>query len=217
MHESEKWKWSRSFVSDSSRPHRLQPTRLLHPWDFPGKSTGVGCHCLIHVFTCYVFTITSLKKNELYLLLSNPYFLIVFKNIYIYFKIWLYWVLIVAHRIFRCSRWTLSCSFQTLSFSMCDLVPWPGIEPRPPALEALSFSHWTIILVPNPYWFFFFFFLTAQKGSPVQRWEEVVIAGIFVLFQLKKIMSIILSNFYVYWRSLIDNFYQAKIFLFLVC
>ena len=23
------------------------PTRLLHPWDFPGKSTGVGCHCLL--------------------------------------------------------------------------------------------------------------------------------------------------------------------------
>ena len=20
------------------------PTRLLRPWDFPGKSTGVGCH-----------------------------------------------------------------------------------------------------------------------------------------------------------------------------
>ena len=47
MHESEKWKWSRSVVSDSSRPHGLQPTRLLHPWDFPGKSTGVGCHCLL--------------------------------------------------------------------------------------------------------------------------------------------------------------------------
>ena len=29
------------------RPHRRQPTRLLHPWDFPGKSTGVGCHCLL--------------------------------------------------------------------------------------------------------------------------------------------------------------------------
>ena len=25
----------------------LEPTRLLHPWDFPGKSTGVGCHCLL--------------------------------------------------------------------------------------------------------------------------------------------------------------------------
>ena len=47
MHESEKWKWSRSVVSDSSRPHGLQPTRLLHPWDFPGKSAGVGCHCLL--------------------------------------------------------------------------------------------------------------------------------------------------------------------------
>ena len=46
MHESEKWK-CRSVVSDSSRPHGLQPTRLLHPWDFPGKSTGVGCHCLL--------------------------------------------------------------------------------------------------------------------------------------------------------------------------
>ena len=40
-HESEKWKWNRSVVSDSSWPHGLQPTRLLHPWDFPGKSTGV--------------------------------------------------------------------------------------------------------------------------------------------------------------------------------
>ena len=47
MHESEKWKWSHSVVSDSSRPHGPQPTRLLHPWDFPGKSTGVGCHCLL--------------------------------------------------------------------------------------------------------------------------------------------------------------------------
>ena len=44
MHESEKRKWSRSVVSNSSRPHGLQPTRLLCPWDFLGKSTGVGCH-----------------------------------------------------------------------------------------------------------------------------------------------------------------------------
>ena len=28
------------------RPHRLQPTRLPHPWDSPGKNTGVGCHFL---------------------------------------------------------------------------------------------------------------------------------------------------------------------------
>ena len=37
VHESEKWKWSHSVVSDSSWPHGLQPTRLLRPWDSPGK------------------------------------------------------------------------------------------------------------------------------------------------------------------------------------
>ena len=31
----------------TQRPHGLKPTRLLYPWDFPGKSTGVGCHCLL--------------------------------------------------------------------------------------------------------------------------------------------------------------------------
>ena len=49
MHESEKWKWSHSVISNSSWPHGLQPTRLLHPWDSPGKSTGVGYHCLLHL------------------------------------------------------------------------------------------------------------------------------------------------------------------------
>ena len=44
VQESEKWKWSHSVVSYSQRPHGLQPTRLLHPWDSPGKSTGVGWH-----------------------------------------------------------------------------------------------------------------------------------------------------------------------------
>ena len=34
-------------MSDSLRPHGLYPTRLLRPWNFPGKSTGVGCHFLL--------------------------------------------------------------------------------------------------------------------------------------------------------------------------
>ena len=34
-------------MSDSVQPHRRQPTRLPHPWDSPGKSTGVGGHCLL--------------------------------------------------------------------------------------------------------------------------------------------------------------------------
>ena len=42
-----KWKWSCSVVSDSLRSHGPWPARLLHPWDSPGKSTGVGCHFLL--------------------------------------------------------------------------------------------------------------------------------------------------------------------------
>ena len=55
--ESEKWKWSRSVVSNPQRTHGLEPTRLLRPWDFPGKSTGVGCHCLLQ------FSISGILKN----------------------------------------------------------------------------------------------------------------------------------------------------------
>ena len=38
---------SGGLVGKSLRPHRLQPARLLCPWDFPGKNTGVGCHFLL--------------------------------------------------------------------------------------------------------------------------------------------------------------------------
>ena len=34
-------------MSDSVWPHTRQPTRLLCPWDSPGKNTGVGCHFLL--------------------------------------------------------------------------------------------------------------------------------------------------------------------------
>ena len=36
----------RAVVSDSLLPHGLQPAKLLCPWNFPGKNTGVGCHFL---------------------------------------------------------------------------------------------------------------------------------------------------------------------------
>ena len=34
-------------MSDSVRPHRQPPTRLLCSWDSPGKNSGVGCHFLL--------------------------------------------------------------------------------------------------------------------------------------------------------------------------
>ena len=36
-----------SVVYDSLQPPGLQPTRLLCPWDSPGRNTGVGCHALL--------------------------------------------------------------------------------------------------------------------------------------------------------------------------
>ena len=39
--------FSRQVMSNSLWPRGLQPTRLLCPWDSPGKNAGVGCHFLL--------------------------------------------------------------------------------------------------------------------------------------------------------------------------
>ena len=36
-----------SVMADSLRPHGLEFTRLLYPWNFPGKNTGKGSHSLL--------------------------------------------------------------------------------------------------------------------------------------------------------------------------
>ena len=49
-------------MSDSVGPHRWQPTRLLCPWDSPGKNTGVGCHFLLQ---CLKVKVKSLSCAQL--------------------------------------------------------------------------------------------------------------------------------------------------------
>ena len=34
-------------ISSSFRPHGLKLSRILFPWDFPGKNTGMGCHSFL--------------------------------------------------------------------------------------------------------------------------------------------------------------------------
>ena len=47
-------------VSSSVQPHKRQPTRLLCPWDSPGKNTGVGCHFLLQgTHACLVALVLS--------------------------------------------------------------------------------------------------------------------------------------------------------------
>ena len=57
---------SKSFQSSPTvQPHRLKPSRLLCPWDSPGKNTGMGCHSLLQgVFP---------KGIQLVSLMSNPH------------------------------------------------------------------------------------------------------------------------------------------------
>ena len=43
----------------------LQPTKLLRPWDSPGKNTGVGCHCLLQTRQTFVDKVMSLLFNML--------------------------------------------------------------------------------------------------------------------------------------------------------
>ena len=87
------------------------------------------------------------------------YYLFILFLKFIYLFIWLLCVLVAARGIFvegslveACG--IFSCGMRTLSCSVWDLVPWPGIEPGPPALGAWSLSHWTTSEVPIYYFFF---------------------------------------------------------------
>ena len=53
-----------SVMFDSLRPYELHPTRLLCPWDSPGKNTGVGCCTLLQG----IFPTQGLKQDLLRLL-----------------------------------------------------------------------------------------------------------------------------------------------------
>ena len=94
-------KVSHSVMSKSLQPHERQPARLLCPWDFPGKSTGVGCHFLLRDLpipeikrgspAMQADTLPTEPQGSLYTLKTNiiskiNYF-IFFKNIGPYFKL----------------------------------------------------------------------------------------------------------------------------------
>ena len=69
------------------------------------------------------------------------------------------------------SNWFIYLAVWGLGCSMWDLVPWPGIEPWPPALEAQDFRlihPWLPSLIP---WLRLFLLLQCQPGEPC-TWTE---------------------------------------------
>ena len=129
MHESEKWKWSRSVMSNSSRPHGLEPTRVLRPWDFLRKSTGVACQSLLSgIFVLVVpFDWSTLQGHHPGFL---PHLLLVLIGIY-------------STHLFGCTGSQLQhLGYFYPHWGMWDPVPRSGIKLGLPALGVHTLSRW---------------------------------------------------------------------------
>ena len=70
--------FSRSVVSDPQPPNWLQPSRLLHPWDFPGKCTWLRCHCLLQPSSIglYQFTFPPTVQEHFLCSTLSPAFIV---------------------------------------------------------------------------------------------------------------------------------------------
>ena len=60
-------------MSDSVWPQRWQPTRLPHPWDSPGKNTGVGCHFLLQCCFLLLMLLLLLSRFSRVRLCATPW------------------------------------------------------------------------------------------------------------------------------------------------
>ena len=133
-------------------PHRLQPARLLCPWNSPDDNTGVGCHSLLQGglpdpriesrspewkadSLAPEYELNSSRVRGQRVMEVTILFLKIFVFICLFgctrSQLWHAGssILVGASRIFSCT--------------MCNLVPPPGIEPGFPALGVQSLSHWT--------------------------------------------------------------------------
>ena len=111
-------------MSNSVGPHRWQPTRLLHPWDLPGKSTGVGYHCLLRRETLCI-----LKSRDITLLT----------------KVCLVKALVFLVVTYECESWTINkaeCqridAFELWCWRRLLGVPWTARRPNQSILKEVS-------------------------------------------------------------------------------
>ena len=103
----------------------LQPTRLLCPWDFPGKSTGVGCHCLLHMTN-----LDSIFKS---------------RDITLPTKVCLVKAMVFPVVIYRCESWTIKKAehrridaFELWCWRRLLRVPWTARRPNQSILKEIS-------------------------------------------------------------------------------
>ena len=186
--------FSRSLVSDSLPPHEPQHARPPCPSPTPrvySNSCPLSrwCHPTISSYLVFLYWRGCLLPIEYSCLLCLRWtdhinvvffffprfsvmfpwpmrlFLCQYHPIFFFFLIWLHRVLVTQHKIFFVTCRIFSCVTKALSCSMWDLVPWPGIEPRPPALGMQSFNCWTTREVPVPYYFDYCRFVVWNQGA----------------------------------------------------
>ena len=123
---------SRSVVSNSLRPHELQPTRLLCPWNSPGKNTGVGCHFLLQGISLTQGSNPGLPhcRQTLYCLSyqGSPNLL---SCVRLFVIPWT-----AVYQASPSIKYSRQQYWSGLPFLSPGDLPNPGIKPRSPALQA---------------------------------------------------------------------------------
>ena len=105
------------------QPHRQQPTRLLRPWDSPGKNTGVGCHVLLQCMK--VKNESEVAQSSESRFWRNVYFCPFFKkiNCFIYLSIDLWEFLYPRYKnLIRYMNYKYFISFYGLSVFLSQLL-----------------------------------------------------------------------------------------------
>ena len=64
---------SPSIISNSLLPYGLYPARLLCPWDFPGKNSGVGCHSLLQASSFRIFLLVWNVMSSIFICEKETY------------------------------------------------------------------------------------------------------------------------------------------------
>ena len=127
------------------RPHRRQPTRLLHAWDFPGKSTGVGCHCLLQNVMIEHLKLINIYRT-VYLKVANK------QNMH-YFQAHMEHSLRYCTSVqfssaaqscpTLCNLWTAACQVSlsfTTSKSLLQLISIESVKPSSISSSVIPFS-----------------------------------------------------------------------------
>ena len=115
-------------VSDSLRPHGLRSLVGYSPWDFPGKSTRVGCHFLLQgIFPTQGLNLHSPVSNLCYCKSGCKKYPYILSHVCIpYMLTYVYVISYMCKHICRLIHWKWSCCQRVCAFDM--LVKWSEVK-----------------------------------------------------------------------------------------